>query len=102
MSDLSHQHSNAQPQAAESAKFTAQEQLPDASGVGRAQRSEPERSDGERSGARPPLRLASGTAHLLESAPPAWLMSSAPPPQTLGRPSPSSPAPPGSSAGSAR
>jgi transposase InsO family protein len=30
------------------------EQQPDAAGVGRAQRSEPERSDGERSGARPP------------------------------------------------
>ncbi|MBI3683726.1 MAG: hypothetical protein HY235_25410 [Acidobacteria bacterium] len=29
------------------------EQPPDAAGVGRAQRSEPERSDGERSGARP-------------------------------------------------
>src|SRR5450755_4053356 len=29
------------------------EQQPDAAGVGRAQRSEPERSDGERSGARP-------------------------------------------------
>ena len=53
MSDLLHQHSIQQPPAAEGVQATAREQVPDASGVGRAQRSEPERSDGERSGARP-------------------------------------------------
>jgi transposase InsO family protein len=38
------------------------EQQPDAAGVGRAQRSEPERSDGERSGARPTPAAAPSSA----------------------------------------
>jgi transposase InsO family protein len=44
---VQHERATAQEPAA------LREQLPDAAGVGRAQRSEPERSDGERSGARP-------------------------------------------------
>src|SRR6516165_4737153 len=39
--------------AKESTMFGSTEQQPEAAGVGRAPRSEPERSDGERSGARP-------------------------------------------------
>jgi hypothetical protein len=39
--------------AQEPAAAAQREQQPDAAGVGRAQRSEPERSGGERSGARP-------------------------------------------------
>jgi transposase InsO family protein len=56
-----HQQSNQQQPGAEGVPATARERVPDAGGVGRAQRSEPERaqrseperSDGERSGARP-------------------------------------------------
>src|SRR5437899_8820935 len=42
-----------QQDAQRPASHTEGEPLPDAVGAGRAQRSEPERSDGERSGARP-------------------------------------------------
>jgi hypothetical protein len=40
------------------------EQQPDAAGVGRAQRSEPERSGGERSGARPTPATSPARARL--------------------------------------
>jgi transposase InsO family protein len=53
MSDFLHQHSDQQQPGAAGAPSTAREPVPDSGGVGRAQRSEPERSDGERSGARP-------------------------------------------------
>jgi transposase InsO family protein len=53
MSDLLHQQSHPQHPVPEDVRTAGREQDPDASGVGRAQRSEPERSDGERSGARP-------------------------------------------------
>ena len=42
-----------QQDAQRPAELAAGEPIPDAVGAGRAQRSEPERSDGERSGARP-------------------------------------------------
>jgi transposase InsO family protein len=50
MSESLNEHPDCQH---DSAAHTFEEQQSDAAGVGRAQRSEPERSDGERSGARP-------------------------------------------------
>src|SRR5271169_4842295 len=56
MSDLLNEQPHFQDDRAAQADATIGahgEQQPDAAGVGRAQRSEPERSEGERSGARP-------------------------------------------------
>ena len=47
-------HCDLQPPVRDGTPTPTPEPLPDPDGVGRAQRSEPERSDGERSGARPP------------------------------------------------
>src|SRR6516225_9431389 len=53
MSNFLPQHSDLQPPDRDGTPTPAPEPLPDPDGVGRVQRSEPERSDGERSGARP-------------------------------------------------
>jgi hypothetical protein len=78
MSNLLPQHSNLQLPDCDGTPTPALEALPAPDGVGRAQRSEPERSDGERSGARPhdhgPSPPPGGTAYAaparLTSAPP--------------------------------
>ena len=70
------------------------EQQPDAAGVGRAQRSEPERSDGERSAARPPNGWPSLLYICSRPTPPASVTTSRRSPLAAGLPSPSLPAPP--------